>query len=52
MPTSMALHHAVESWHQIDMCDMSAFADATFDIVVAYGGPFSYVLDRRDVAAA
>lgn len=42
--------HAVEAWHQIDMCDMSEFADSAFDIVVAYGGPLSYVLDQRDVA--
>jgi len=29
---------------------MSPFADNSFDCVVAYGGPFSYVLDHRDTA--
>ncbi len=41
---------AVEARHQIDICDMSIFPDASFDAVVAYGGPLSYVLDQRDVA--
>jgi SAM-dependent methyltransferase len=41
---------AVEARHQLDICDMSVFADATFDVVVAYGGPLSYVLDQRDGA--
>ena len=42
--------HAVESWHQADICDLSTFASGTFDCVVAYGGPLSYALDRRDAA--
>lgn len=42
----------VEDWLQADICDLNAFADASFDAVVAYGGPFSYVLDRRDAALA
>jgi len=42
--------NAVEDWQQVDMCDLSRFTDASFDRVVAFGGPFSYVLDRRDVA--
>src|SRR5262245_66448740 len=36
----------------MDMCDMSRLMDNSFDCVVAYGGPFSYVLDRRDIALA
>ncbi len=44
--------HAVEAWQQADICDLSAWASGSFDAVVAYGGPFSYVLDRRDVALA
>ena len=43
---------AVEAWQQADICDLSAWASGSFDAVVAYGGPFSYVLDRRDVALA
>ncbi len=41
---------AVEQWVQVDMCDMSRFASESFDRVVAYGGPLSYVLDQRDTA--
>lgn len=41
---------AVQDWLQADICDLSMYQDGTFDSVVAYGGPFSYVLDRRDVA--
>jgi SAM-dependent methyltransferase len=41
---------AVEDWHVVDICDLSRFPDGSFDRVVAYGGPFSYVLDRRDQA--
>ncbi|MBL7200234.1 MAG: class I SAM-dependent methyltransferase [Anaerolineae bacterium] len=41
---------AVEDWQQVDICDMSRYGDGSFDRVVAYGGPLSYVLDRRDVA--
>jgi SAM-dependent methyltransferase len=29
-----------------DVTDLSAFADAEFDVVVCYGGPLSYALDR------
>lgn len=41
---------AVEDWVQVDICDLQAFQPAQFDAVVAYGGPFSYVLDRRSQA--
>ncbi len=41
---------AVEDWQQLDITDLSAWPDGSFDCVVAYGGPFSYVLDRRDAA--
>ena len=41
---------SVESWQQVDICDMRQFEAGQFDGVVAYGGPFSYVLDRRDQA--
>lgn len=43
---------AVEDWQQVDICDLSRFAPASFDAVVAYGGPFSYVLERRGQALA
>ncbi|HEX6386040.1 MAG TPA: class I SAM-dependent methyltransferase [Anaerolineae bacterium] len=41
---------AVEAWHQVDMCDMAQFDLDSFDCVVAYGAPLSYVLDQRHVA--
>ena len=42
--------HAVENWQQTDICDMDQWASGSFDCVVAYGGPLSYALDRRDAA--
>ena len=41
---------SVEDWQQTDICDLSGFGTESFDVVVAYGGVFSYVLDRRDLA--
>jgi 2-polyprenyl-3-methyl-5-hydroxy-6-metoxy-1,4-benzoquinol methylase len=41
---------AIRAWHQVDICDLSQFESNSFDHVVVYGGPFSYVLDKRDVA--
>lgn len=35
-----------------DVCDLSPFPDASFDAVVCYGGPLSYVLDRAHDAVA
>ena len=40
----------VEDRLQADICDLGRFTEASFDAVVAYGGPFSYVLDQRDTA--
>ncbi|HEY1403629.1 MAG TPA: class I SAM-dependent methyltransferase [Pyrinomonadaceae bacterium] len=34
----------------LDIVDLSEFAAETFDAVVAYGGPLSYVLERADAA--
>lgn len=41
---------AVLDWQQMDICDLSRFEPDSFDCVVVYGGPFSYVLDQRDLA--
>ena len=41
---------SVESWHLLDICDLSSLADKSFDAVVAFGGPLSYVFDQRDRA--
>jgi SAM-dependent methyltransferase len=35
-----------------DVTDLSHFGDASFDAVVCFGGPLSYVLDRADEALA
>jgi len=43
---------AVIDRQQVDICDLSQFESNSFDSVVAYGGPFSYVLDKRDLALA
>jgi len=42
--------HAVSERRQIDMCNLSACADGEFDAVVCYGGPLSYVFERREQA--
>ena len=43
---------SVEAWHQLDICDLGALDATSFDGVVAFGGPFSYVFERRDTALA
>jgi SAM-dependent methyltransferase len=42
--------NAVTDWSELDVCDLSDFADSTFDAVVCYGGPLSYVFERRQDA--
>jgi SAM-dependent methyltransferase len=34
----------------LDICDLARFGDGTFDAVVCYGGPLSYVRDAADQA--
>ncbi len=41
---------AVESWQELDICHMATLTEAAFDVVLAYGGPLSYVLDAREQA--
>ena len=43
---------SVEAYRKLDICDLRALPDASFDVVVAYGGPLSYVFERRDDAVA
>src|SRR5438876_5715252 len=38
---------SVEAWHQLDICDLGALDATSFDGVVAFGGPFSYVFEPR-----
>jgi SAM-dependent methyltransferase len=46
----LGFDRAVLDRQQVDICDLSQFESNSFDCVVVYGGPFSYVLDRRDLA--
>ena len=46
----IGIQHEIENWLQLDMCDMKQLDDKKFDAVVCYGGPLSYVFDRRDIA--
>jgi len=41
---------AVTARELMDIVDLSPIADATFDAVVCYGGPLSYVFNRADQA--
>lgn len=50
MAAKFGFAKAVESWQVMDICDLSKFEAGSYDCVVVYGGPFSYVLDRRDIA--
>lgn len=43
---------SVEAYRKLDICDLSDLPAASFDAVVAYGGPLSYVFERRDDAVA
>jgi len=48
--TGAGFEAAVESRCLLDVCDVSRFADAEFDAVLAYGGPLSYAFDRAGAA--
>lgn len=50
MAGQLGFAQAVDSWQLLDICDLRLYEASSFDCVVAYGGPFSYVLDRRDIA--
>jgi SAM-dependent methyltransferase len=42
---------AIEAWIECDICELEPhFDDNSFDVVVCYGGPLSYVLDERSAA--
>lgn len=41
---------AIAEWRLLDVRDVTGFGDATFDLVVAYGGPLSYVFDHAEEA--
>ena len=37
---------SVEKWLKVDICDMAELETESFDAVVAYGGPLSYVFEH------
>ncbi|MBN1435549.1 MAG: class I SAM-dependent methyltransferase [Sedimentisphaerales bacterium] len=41
---------AIENQLELDMCDMNVIASESFDAVVCYGGPLSYVFEQRHQA--
>jgi len=47
-----AAESSVEERVLLDIVDLSRFADETFDAVVCYGGPVSYVIGEADRALA
>ena len=40
----------VESRQRLDVCDLDALGSDSFDAVLCYGGPLSYVFDQADTA--
>jgi len=49
--SALGYRNSIERWTECDMCDLSPhFGDGEFDAVVCYGGPLSYVFDRRKKA--
>jgi SAM-dependent methyltransferase len=41
---------AVEDWRRLDICAMGELPDDSFDAVVCYGGPLSYVFEQAGLA--
>lgn len=40
----------IKSWALADICDLSEFQSNSFDKVICYGGPLSYVFDQKIIA--
>ncbi len=38
---------SVRDWLKLDMCSLTEIGDRTFDSVVCFGGPLSYVFEKR-----
>ncbi len=49
---TVAVEASIESRELLDITDLSRYADASFDAVVCFGGPLSYVLNEADAALA
>lgn len=50
--TEAELLSSVKAFVRADVADLSQFPDASFNVVIAYGGALSYVCERRHQAAA
>jgi len=50
--TERGFAESIERYVKLDICDLSDIPDGSFEVVVAFGGPLSYVFERRDDAAA
>ncbi|MFE2725017.1 class I SAM-dependent methyltransferase [Kitasatospora sp. NPDC059327] len=50
--TAAGAEPAVEARHTLDVRDASRFPDASFDLVLAYGGPLSYAFELERQALA
>ncbi len=46
----MNLEHGIIERIQGDICDLSNYDDNMFDHIVCYGGPLSYVFEKKDLA--
>lgn len=52
MSREIGFDKGVEEWRLLDLADLSDIADESFDAIVAYGGPFSYMFDEVGAAVA
>jgi SAM-dependent methyltransferase len=46
----LRFEHGVVKRARLDICDLGAYGAESFDAVVCYGGPLSYVFERREQA--
>jgi cyclopropane fatty-acyl-phospholipid synthase-like methyltransferase len=50
--TQAGCESAVVARSRLDVADLSSLDDASFDVVVCYGGPLSYLMDRAERGVA
>ncbi len=46
----LGYHQQVKAFKIVDICDLSEFRDNSFDKIVCYGGPLSYVFNQKHIA--
>jgi 2-polyprenyl-3-methyl-5-hydroxy-6-metoxy-1,4-benzoquinol methylase len=47
---ALGFESSIIDWGVTDICDLKEFPDQSFDAVIAYGGPLSYVFDNIHLA--